>query len=92
MNKVEMVTQIAEVSGLTKKDSKAALSAFEAIVAETLARDEDVLLVGFGKFTVVNKKERNGRNPMSGEAIVIPARKSPVFRASSVLKEAVDNA
>jgi DNA-binding protein HU-beta len=92
MSKVEMVAKIAEVTGLTKKDSEAVVNAFKTVVEEALANGEDVSLSGFGKFTVVNRKERNGRNPKNGEPMVIPATKSPVFRVSSVLKAAVKNA
>lgn len=89
MNKVELVAKIAEKSGLTKKDSGLFLDSFVESVQETLKSGEKVSLVGFGVFEVVERAERNGRNPLTGESIVIPAKKAPKFKVGKLLKEAV---
>jgi DNA-binding protein HU-beta len=91
MNKAELVMAIADKTHMTKKDSEAALTAaLDAIVA-ALADGERVQLVGFGSFEVKNRAERLGRNPQTGESVAIPPSKSPVFKASKSLKDAVNN-
>jgi len=90
MNKAELVIAIAERTQMTKKDSEAALvAALEAITA-ALSEGERVQLVGFGSFEVKARAERLGRNPQTGEAVAIPASKSPVFKAAKSLKDAVN--
>jgi len=89
MTKAELVAKIAEKAGLSKKDAEAALNAFMDSVKEALAAGEKVSLVGFGTFEVVQRAERKGRNPQTGEEITIPATKAPKFRPGKGLKEAV---
>ena len=89
MTKAELVAKIAEKAGLSKKDAEAALNAFMDSVKEALSAGEKVSLVGFGTFEVVERAERKGRNPQTGEEITIPATKAPKFRPGKGLKEAV---
>lgn len=89
MNKSELVKHIATVSGLTQEQAAKALSGFESVVTTTLAKGEDVVLVGFGTFSVKSREARTGRNPKTGEAIEIAASNAPAFKAGSKLKEAV---
>ena len=90
MNKVELVAAIAEKSELTKVDAEKALKAFIETVAEELKNGGKVQLVGFGTFEVTERAERQGRNPKTGEAITIPASKSPKFKAGKALKDIVN--
>lgn len=90
MNKSELITSIAEKSGLTKKDAEKALKAFTESVQETLSNNDKVQLVGFGTFEVRERGERKGRNPKTLEEITIPASKAPVFKAGKELKETVN--
>lgn len=90
MNKSELVKHVVTVSGLTQDQAAKALSGFELVVTTTLAKGEDVVLVGFGTFSVKSREARTGRNPKTGEAIEIAASNSPVFKAGSKLKEAVN--
>ena len=90
MNKSELITSIAEKSGLTKKDAEKALKAFTESVQETLAGNDKVQLVGFGTFEVRARGERKGRNPKTMEDITIPASKAPVFKAGKELKDTVN--
>ena len=91
MNKAELVTNIAEKSGLTKKDAESALNAFMEAVQEALSKEEKVQLVGFGTFEVRHRKAREGRNPRDPkQKIKIPASKAPVFKAGKTLKETVN--
>ena len=92
MNKAELIANIAEKSGLTKKDSESALNGFLKTVEESLVKEEKVQLVGFGTFEVRERKARKGRNPRNPEEVIdIPASKAPVFKAGKSLKEAVNN-
>lgn len=91
MNKAELITSMAEKSGLTKKDAEGALNAFLETVEEALAEGDKVQLVGFGTFEVRDRKAREGRNPRNPEEVIqIPASKAPVFRAGKTLKDTVN--
>ncbi|MCF7926126.1 MAG: HU family DNA-binding protein [Candidatus Izimaplasma sp.] len=89
MNKTELIARIAEVSGLTKKDSETALNSTLSVIQESLVSGEKVVLTGFGTFEVRHRKARIGHNPRTGEKINIPEQDSPAFKAGKVLKEAV---
>ena len=89
MNKSELVVAVAEKAGMSKKDAEKAVSSFVSVVTEALAKQEKVSLVGFGTFEVRERAERKGRNPATKEEIIIPASKSPVFKAGKVLKDSV---
>jgi DNA-binding protein HU-beta len=89
MNKAELITSIAEKSGLTKKDAEAALKSLIESVEEALGKGEKVQLVGFGTFETKNRKARVGRNPRTKEEINIPESTVPVFKAGKELKDKV---
>ncbi|GAA0121106.1 MAG: HU family DNA-binding protein [Clostridium argentinense] len=90
MNKSELITSMAEKSGLTKKESEVALKAFIESVEEALGRGEKVQLVGFGTFETRERAARMGRNPRTKEEIEIPASKAPVFKAGKEFKDIVN--
>lgn len=91
MNKAELVTSMAEKSGLTKKDVELALNSFMRSVEESLISGNKVQLVGFGTFDIRDRKARLGRNPRNPEEVIdIPASKAPVFKAGKALKELVN--
>lgn len=89
MNKVELISKIAEKAELSKKDSEKALTAFTNIVSDTLLNGDKVAITGFGTFEVAERPARTGRNPKTGESIQIQASKSPKFKVSKALKDAV---
>ncbi len=89
VKKADLVSRIAEKSGLNKKQAEAALDAFVASVQEALQAGEKVQLVGFGAFEARDRAARTGRNPGTGEEIQIPASRVPAFKAGKVLKDAV---
>jgi DNA-binding protein HU-beta len=89
VKKADLVSRIAEKSGLNKKQAEAALDAFVASVQEALQAGEKVQLVGFGTFEARDRAARTGRNPGTGEEIQIPASRVPAFKAGKVLKDAV---
>ena len=90
MNKAELVAEIAKNTGLTKVDSERAVEAFLNAVAATLKKGEEVRLVGFGTFSVSERKATEGRNPRTGETIKIAACKQPKFKAGKALKDALN--
>ena len=89
MNKVELAAAIANETGLSKKDSEAAVKAFVEVVTNELKKGERVQLVGFGTFEVSERSARQGRNPQTGETIEIAASRTPKFKAGKALKDLV---
>ena len=90
MNKTELVAAVAEQAGLSKKDAEAAVKAFTDVVAEALKAGDKIQLVGFGTFEVSERAAREGRNPATGESMVIKASKAPKFKAGKALKDLVN--
>ncbi|TLU81467.1 MAG: HU family DNA-binding protein [Chlorobium sp.] len=89
MSKAELVEKIAEQAKLTKVDAERALNAVLNVVTTSLKAGQDVALVGFGTFTVGDRAERQGRNPQTGEAITISAKKVVKFKPGKALKDEV---
>lgn len=89
MNKKELIEAIATETGLPKTHIANVLDSFTATTTKTLAEGEEVKLIGFGTFSVKERKERVGRNPQSGDKITIPAKRVPVFKPAKNLKETV---
>ncbi|MDD3474892.1 MAG: HU family DNA-binding protein [Candidatus Dojkabacteria bacterium] len=89
MLKKDLVEKIADVTGITKKQARAALDAVLDSVAESLQDGEPVLLTGFGKFEVRTRAARKGINPKTMEEIMLPETKVPAFKAGKTLKTAV---
>lgn len=92
MNKAELVSKMAEKSGLTKKEAEGfALNAFMSSVQDALVNNEKVQLVGFGTFETRERAARQGRNPRDPEQVIdIPASKAPVFKAGKGLKDIIN--
>lgn len=86
MTKTELIAQVAEKTGLKKKDVEAALNQILATIQEALAKGDKVQFIGFGTFEVRKRSARKGRNPQTGATIKIPATKVPVFKAGKGLK------
>nr|WP_307723205.1 HU family DNA-binding protein [Enterococcus xiangfangensis] len=89
MNKQSLVEQVAEKTGLTKKDAASAVDALFEGIQSSLKDGEKVQVIGFGNFEVRERAARKGRNPQTGEEITIAASKSPAFKAGKQLKDAV---
>ena len=90
MNKTELISAVAEKTGLSKKDSDAAIAAVVDAITESLVQGEKVQLVGFGSFEVKSRAARTGIKPGTQETIEIPAAKVPAFKAGKALKDAVN--
>lgn len=89
MNKTELISAMSEKAEISKKNAEKALTAFTNVVADVLVDGDKVAIAGFGTFEVVERAERQGRNPATGETITIAASKSPKFKAGKALKDAV---
>lgn len=89
MNKSELVAAIAEATGLSKAASERVIQSFTTTVQNSLAKGEDVTLIGFGTFTVRERAARTGRNPQTGQEIQIKASKVPAFKPGKGLKDAI---
>lgn len=90
MNKNELISAMAAIADLTKKDTEKALKAFEEAVTNELVKGGKVQLVGFGTFDVADRAAREGRNPQTGEPMPIPASRAPRFKVGKALKDAVN--
>ena len=90
MNKNDLVSAVAGSTGMSKADSAKAVEGVFDAISRALSSGGDVRIVGFGTFSVANRKATTGRNPRTGQAIQIPASKQPKFKAGKGLKEAVN--
>jgi len=90
MNKSDLITAIAEHANLIKADAGRALDGLTKTIEATLKAGDSVALIGFGTFEVKERAERSGRNPQTGETIIIAASKTPTFKAGKNLKDAVN--
>jgi len=89
MNKADLVSAVAEKTGLTKKVAEQTVGVIFDAITDGLKKEGKVQLVGFGSFEVKDRSARMGRNPKTKEPIQIPASKAPVFKAGKALKDAV---
>ena len=90
MTKAELITAVADESGLKKVDAEKAVNAFIASVTAALKQGDKLSLVGFGTFCTTKRAARKGQNPQTGKKINIPAATIPKFKAGKNLKEAVN--
>lgn len=90
MNKTELVDAVAESADISKVSAGRAVDGMISAITKALSSGDQVALVGFGTFLVRDRAERAGRNPRTGEAIIIPAAKNPAFKAGKALKDAVN--
>jgi DNA-binding protein HU-beta len=90
VNKNDLVTSVAGDSGLSKADAAKAVDSVFDTISKVLSGGSDIRLVGFGTFSVAQRRASEGRNPRTGEKIQIPASKQPKFKAGKALKEAVN--
>lgn len=90
MNKNELVEAIALSTEITKTDVDKVVTLLTEVITDELEKGDSVSLKGFGTFEVRSRSERTGRNPRTGETLVIPASKVPAFKVSSALKKAVN--
>lgn len=90
MNKQDLISKVADNTGLSKSDAGRAVESFLGAVADALKGGETVAIAGFGTFDVRKRSARTGRNPRTGETIDIAASNTPGFKAGKALKDAVN--
>jgi DNA-binding protein HU-beta len=90
VTKAELISAVADGSGLKKVDAEKAVTAFIESVTEALKQGEKLSLVGFGTFSTAKRAARKGQNPQTGKKINIPAATIPKFKPGKNLKEAVN--
>ncbi len=89
IKKEDLAEAIVRKTGLSKRQAEESLSVVLEEIQKTLSKGEEVVLTGFGKFQVVERKARQGVNPKTGERIEIAAAKAPKFKPGKALKDAV---
>jgi integration host factor subunit alpha len=87
ITKEKLTILLQDRLGISQQESRQLVERFFKIMKETLTQGEDLLISGFGKFSVRQKKARRGRNPQTKESLTIGARKVLVFKASRVLRQ-----
>ncbi len=90
MNKNDLIASVSTAAGISKADAAGAVDAVIGSITSALASGGEVRLVGFGTFSVAQRRATTGRNPRTGEAIQIPASKQAKFKAGKALKAAVN--
>jgi len=90
LTKNDIVTNVHEL-GFTKKKSVEIIETLLEIMKNTLEKSEDVLISGFGKFCVKNKKQRRGRNPATGADLILKERKVVTFKCSGKLRDKIND-
>ena len=90
LTKAEIAEQVHNQVGRNKKESAQMVEALFEIIRESLEEGKDVMISGFGKFSIRERGERKGRNPLTGDLIILPAKKVVTFRCSGKLREKIN--
>ena len=90
MTKIDIVTDLYEKLGFSKRECAHIVDRFFEIIKDTLATDENVKISGFGNFITREKRARKGRNPQTGEEIIICGRRVMTFKPSAMLRKVVN--
>ena len=90
MTKADLVKAVSEKANCPKKDAEMAINTVIDCITDAVAQGEKVQIVGFGTFEVRERGEKKCKNPRTGEEMVTPAKKAPVFKAGKALKDAVN--
>lgn len=91
MTKADFISQVAQISGLTKKDAGAATDAVIASITDLLAKGDSISFIGFGTFSTTERAARTARVPSTGKTITVPATRVAKFKVGKNLKEAVSS-
>lgn len=91
MTKADLIDEVAKAVDIPKKDAEVIVKTVFESVIDALHRGEKIELRGFGSFRLRERKARLGRNPKTGEAVEVPSKKVPYFKAGKELKELINN-
>ena len=90
VNKAHLIDHLYRNSNFSKRESSTTIEVLIEIIKKTLESGEDLLISGFGKFCVKDKTERRGRNPQTGNDLILDARRIVIFKCSNVLKDKIN--
>lgn len=90
LTKANLVKSICDSADLTKRESISAVDSFFEVIKRSLESGEDVMISGFGRFCVKDKKERKGRNPRTGDDMMMEARRIVTFKCSNVMRDKIN--
>ena len=90
LTKADIAEEVHSQVGRNKKESARMVDALFEIIKESLEEGKDVMISGFGKFSIRDRGERKGRNPLTGDAIMLKAKKVVTFRCSGKLREKIN--
>lgn len=90
MTKKDLIEKVRDISRFQRKEAEEIVESVLDIMKETLASGEEIKVSGFGKFIVHQKHDRTGRNPQTGEPLIITARKILTFKPSIILKQEIN--
>lgn len=90
LTKADLVQKVYQNHNLTKAQAAETVEAFLKITKDCLEKGEDLLISGFGKFNVKAKKARRGRNPQTGDELILDARKVVTFKPSGILRDRIN--
>jgi integration host factor subunit alpha len=88
--KIDIIESVYEQLGIPKKDCTSIVESLFQIIKDDLGKGHDVMISGFGKWTVKSKKKRKGRNPQTGEKMILEARRVVTFKSSPVLRDVIN--
>ena len=91
LTKEKIINEIYNTMGFKKNEARQVVESLLEIMKKTLAKGEDLLISGFGKFVVKEKRARRGRNPQTREALQLRARKVVVFKTSGILRKKINS-
>ncbi len=90
LTKAHLIDAMAEANGFPRRKAPETVETLLELIKSTLESGEDVLVSGFGKFCVKNKKERGGRNPATGDDLILAPRNVIIFKCSGKLRDKID--
>jgi integration host factor subunit beta len=90
MNRADLSKKLSEKENIPEKDAKDIVDLFFTLMQEALGKGERIELRGFGSFEIRHYRNRKGRNPKTGQAVDVPAKKVPFFKVGKELKELVN--
>ena len=91
MTKIDIIDSIYQKLGISKKDCVKIVESVFDVIKDDLNNGNDVMISGFGKWTVKEKKKRKGRNPQTGKEMMIDARRVVTFKSSTVLRNGLNS-
>ena len=90
ITKSSLIDSICNTANLLRQESISAVESLLEIIKQTLASGEDILISGFGKFCLKDKQERRGRNPQTGDAMLMDARRIVTFKCSNLMRDKIN--